>query len=338
MIVDAWLHWSYSALGGELLLRGGRQEVVVSPIAMGRNDFLLVPPRYDGLRASLAVWKFFGMAFLGLEALTQSAEPFPPINVVSVAQAGLMHDELNLMEGHVLARIPNAPVHGDAQQNSAGRTRVTVGGHAEWNVLGLHGTLGLDAQQERFSMPSALWPALAGVLSAGYAPTPDWALGARVEAGVRGGMGQPLTYMPLVGSKVDWSGVPPMEFSAQSSAKEGRFGEMDLGTLYNMYDLYFRVGIAREGLRQLSITLHRLALFNARGEWLNARSQTLLKNLEGGPDPRVGYEIDLSSAVDLTRHVTLSGAVGLLASSAKAREAGFGTFAQTAYLVVDFRL
>lgn len=342
MLLDAWLQWAYPALGGELSIKVGRQDVVVSELLAARNEWLQLPPRFDGVTARLETGYVFVSGVAATEALTAipAGNQMPDVNLVAVAQSGLQAGEGRVVEMHAAVRVAQVPVYGDRSEGSGGRLRLVVGGNAQWEWHGLQGRGALDVHQERFEPPSIYAPPVAFHLSGGYAPEMPWMFGGFLEAGVRGAVGQPMTYLPgPAGGFSGWNGVKAQDVDPLYGTSHGAMGEMDLLRLQNAYAVFGRLGLVRDRIRNLSLTFWRLAQWDARGPWLTANSSVpMLNRGEGRPDGLIGYEMDLSATAELTRHVVLHGAVGLLYSGARARDAQFGAFAQTAYAGIEFKL
>lgn len=341
VLLDAWVDWTYAALGGQLSVRAGRQEVELSDLVAASNRWLQRAPRLDGVRMRVGWSRVFAQALGGVEVPAQvgARGVLSEVNGLAALQAGVADGPGRLVELHALMWQRRMPLQGDAAVNAAGPTVMDVGGQAQWHWWGLRGRAALDLQQRHFEPPSIYVPAGAWHLSAGYAPPVAWAMGAYVEAGTRGAWGTPGTwaYGPL-GTAPVWGGVRAQEFDPMLSERHGMLGEMDLLGLNNGYGAYVRAGLAREGLRNLAITLWRLSAVNPREAWANALGQTLLRKGEGSPEAGLGWEVDLSATAELTRFIQLSGAVGLLTAEPHARSAGFSAFAQTAWVSLDFQL
>ncbi|MEW5848684.1 MAG: hypothetical protein AB2A00_07705 [Myxococcota bacterium] len=342
LIHDAWAKWRYQALGGEVQLRVGRQEVLLSDfVAFSSRNYGLIPPRFDGVTARMGWGKVFLMSVAAAEAVVTvpPAGAFPDVNGVGMLAAGIQDGPGRLIEMHSIVRVPQLPIHGDAGPASSGNTLLDVGGTAMWEWRGLHARAALDVQQQRFQTPSIFAPPMAAWLSAGYAPEFPWAQGVYADAGVLGAAGQPMRYLPLLADWSGWDGVAQQEFEPLYGVRHGIYGEMDLGLLHNQYNVWARVGLRRGALRNLAVVLHRLSMFDARGSWYATDPQrVLLRRGEGTRDPLIGHEADLIAEAELTRHVILGGSVGLLYSGPQARQAGFGAFAQTAFCTLDLRL
>jgi hypothetical protein len=342
MLLDAWVRWAYPALGGELSFRVGRQDVVLSELLLARNDWLQLPPRFDGVTARLETGHVFVVGVLAAEALTvmPTGTQLPDVNLLALAQSGVQDGEGRVVEMHAAVRGSQVPVHGDRSEGNAGQVRLVVGGNAQWTWHGVQGRAALDLQQEKFEPPSIYAPPLAFHFSGGYAPEVPWMFGGFVEVGVRGAMGQPMTYLPGgVGSFRAFDGVKAQDVEPLYGTGHGAMGEMDLLRLQNAYAVFGRLGLVRDRVRNLSLTFWRLAQWDARGPWLTASQELpMLKAGEGRPDGLIGHEVDLSATAELTRHVVLQGAVGLLYSGGRARDAQFGAFAQTAYAGIEFKL
>lgn len=342
LVHDAWVQWSYSALGGNFRLRAGRQGVVLSSLtAFGNNEFELVEPRFDGLTAR---WNL-GPAFTHVVAVTEALQQWPnnnvwpEINGLVMVQAGVEDGPRRQLEAHALVGLMGLPVHGDAGPHAEKDPLLDLGGNAMWEWRGLMGRFALDLQQSRFAAPSIYAPAFASHISAGYAPEFPWAQGVYVEAGARGAFGQPMKYVGVLSGWNGWKNVTEQPFEPLYGERHGMQGEMDLVGLRNMYDVFARVGLRRGLLTNLAVTFHRLSLLDPRAEWKPATGdRLLLRAEEGGSDPEIGYEVDIHAHAELTRHVRVAGSVGLLHSGAKAREAGFGALAQTAFIFLEARL
>ena len=341
-LLDAWIQWAYDALGGQLRLRAGRQEMGLSELVLADNTWLQRPPRLDGVRAHVAWNHVFVTALAGLEVpgsfLTAAAE-VPDVTGLAVVQGGLEDGPARQLELHALVLQRSAPLTGDAGAARAQLPLLDVGGNAAWDAYGVYGRAAVDLQQRHFETPSVLAPAWAAHLSAGYAPGFAVAVGAYAEGGLRGAGGQPMTWLPgALGGWSGWKDVRSQEFDPAYGTRHGAMGQMDLLRLQNGYAGFARVGLRRDHLKDFSFTLWRLALFNSHADWFGALGNPMLRAGEALADPRIGWEADLSAVAELTRHISLSGAVGLLYAEPEARRAGFGGFAQTAWLALDFNL
>ncbi len=341
VLLDAWFAWAYPAMGGEVAITLGRQPLVATELILARNEWLQLPPRFDGVVAHLTTGLLTVRGALVAESLRvmPAAGALPDVNLLGLLQVGLEDGEGRQVEMHAVMFAPRVPVYGDASEGQGGLPRLDVGGNAMWHWKGLRGRVALDLQQERFEPPSIYAPPLAFHASAGYAPHFPWMFGMFVEGGVRGALGQPGRYLPgVVGGFSGWSGVRSQQFNPLYGTVHGAFGEMDLARLENSYMVFGRVGLVRDRVKNLSLTVLRLAQWDHHEAWVPALGGALLAPGEGRPNPLVGHEVDLTATAELTRHVILSGAVGLLYSGPRAADAQFGAFAQTAWLSLEFRL
>jgi len=341
MLLDGWMQWTYSAMGGEVRLRAGRQAIALNELILDGNDFLLVPPRFDGVTGRFRVGLFFVEAVAALEALTVVPAPntYPDVNLVTALQGGLQDGPHRTLELHALIRVPRLPVYGDLGPSAPANPRLSLGGNAQWDWKGLEGRASLELQQSNFAAPSLYAPAAAGVLSAGYAPEFEWAMGVYGRAGVRAATGQPLTYLPLSSSWAGWKGVQTQAYDPMYARRHGMTGEMDLARLQNVADLWARVGLVRGTLHDLSVAFHRLQMLDPKQAWIPALyDQPYLRPGEGGSDGLIGHEVDVIAEAELTRHVVVGGSVGVLVSGPAALRAGFGRFGHTGFLTVDLRL
>ncbi|MBI5495607.1 MAG: hypothetical protein HY904_11335 [Deltaproteobacteria bacterium] len=341
-LLDGWVEWAYPALGGTVALRAGRQEIALTELTWARQDWLQRPPRFDGATARLTVGRAFLVAVLAAEALWTlpvAGEP-PDVNVVAALQSGFSDGPGRLLELHAVLRAPRVAAHGDRTEGLATPARLFAGGNAEWTWMGLHGRAALDVEQEQFERPSVFAPPVVFHAEGGYAPHFPWAFGAYASAGARGGLGQPMSWLP--GAAGGWSGfdgVAAQDAVPLYGTVHGAYGEMDLARSTNAYALFARAGLVRDRLQDLSFTLWRLAQWDARGAWYPAAGDSpLLAPGEGRPTPLIGWEADLSARAQLTDHLVLSGAVGLLYAGSRARDAQFTSFAQTAWGSLEFRL
>jgi hypothetical protein len=342
LVHDAWVAWSYAAFGGTFTLRAGRQGLARSSlVAWGDNDFQVLEPRLDGLFTKLEV----GSVFLAGVAVAEAARDWPsgqapaPVNAAVMVQGGVEEGTTRQVEVHALARVAGLPVHGSVGPQTEGAWLVVAGGNAQWDWQGLSGRLAVDLQQNAFTAPTLYVPTWAAHASAGYAPPFPWAQGLYAQAGARTALGRPLTYLPGVSRLGVWDNVETAEVDPYLGTWHGQQGEMDLVGLTNVVNAWARLGMRRGMLHDLSVTLHHLSLANARGAWQGAGTAgTYLRPREGSGDPKVGWEVDLLAKAAVSRHVLVGGCIALLVSEAKAREAGFSAFAQTAYATLELKL